>query len=163
MASATALLAASSIASGVGGGISSIAAGQNQQANAEFQADLARRNARSAQGAAAAREGQSRRAARRPAGRTRAAIGAAGLARSGTPLDLLADQAAEQELDALTIRAQGASVAGGQRARAGLLSARGDQAARAGLVSGATQAAGGLLSAEGQLQSEGASLFPSFG
>ena len=94
------LAAIAAITSAVGGGISAIAgytAGMRDS-------DRAEKNAASVQLAANAEEERLRRDRVRRMGAIRAAYGAAGVQMTGTPLEVLGDQAMEAELDALTVR-----------------------------------------------------------
>ena len=76
-----------------------------QQSNmSKYNAKVSKNNAISAQRIGKAEEMKQRREAYRRMGNMRAQYGAAGVNLSGTPLDILADSAMEEELDALTIR-----------------------------------------------------------
>lgn len=96
---------------------------QAAQQNAVFAAALGERNAQAELQRAEAEEVRFRRDRQRRSAATRAAFGAAGVQVEGTPLEVLADQAAEAEEDALLIRLGGLTAA--QRARL-----RGDVEAR---------------------------------
>jgi hypothetical protein len=98
-----ALLAASAAVSTAGAITSSI--GQAKLAN--FNARVAEQDAASARQQGEAEASRRRRAAARALGRQRAAFGAAGVTVEGSPLDLLEDLAAEQEIEALDIRRRG--------------------------------------------------------
>lgn len=78
-------------------GVSSIAQGL-------FARRLSKQNAVAAEQQAAAEETRSRRTSARRLGRIRAAFGASGGTFEGSPIDVLADQAAEDEEDTLLIR-----------------------------------------------------------
>lgn len=116
--------------------------------SAQFAQALAERNAAAAEQQAAAEEMRLRRDRARRLGLTRAGFGAAGVQLAGTPLDVLADEAAEAEEEALLVRfrgrvgAQEARLRGGMEARSQTIAA---QAARArgteSLLAGATDIA----------------------
>lgn len=93
------------------------------QQNAAFQAQVTQFNVSQIQASTAAEEARVRRDMSRRLGATRAAIGATGFTAEGTPLDVIADQAAEAEEIALLTRFGGRLQA--QRARfQGSLAAR---------------------------------------
>ena len=124
---ATAFSAAASLAGGAFGLVQGL---QN--------ASIQRQNARAAKEQAAAREEQLRRDRARRIGTIRAQIGAQGGTIEGSPLDILADEAAEAELDARLVRFGGQVQARDFRnqARSSTLSGVGS------LIGGAGQAAG---------------------
>lgn len=103
---------------GVGG---QIAGGNAAKATAEF-------NAQKATEEAAMQEQQQREADRRTISMASARIGASGIERSGSPLDVLAESARQAELNALYIRRGGALDAQGQR----IAGSNAQSAARAG-------------------------------
>lgn len=125
MAISTGALAAISIAAtaaGTGMGVmSSIQQGKARQAQAEYQADVARQNQQLAEQQAGAqrREGYDNMIAKRQEtarliGRQRAAAGASGATVDvGSSLDLQADTAAQGEIDALNIYNQASDKAYG--------------------------------------------------
>lgn len=78
---------------------------------ASFQADVARSNAKLGRGQARAEEDAVRRSRSRRMADLRAALGASGVQASGSPLELLADQAMEAELDAQRVRFSGRAAA----------------------------------------------------
>lgn len=82
-------------------GISSIGQGL-------FAMHMANKNAKAAEQQAAAEEVRFRRSSARRMGKIRAAFGASGGTFEGSPIDVLADLAAEEEEDALLIRFGGA-------------------------------------------------------
>jgi len=92
------------IAAAAGTGISAIASYSAYQQ----QAKVAESNADAASAAARAEEQRLRRDRARRMGSIRAAYGAAGVQATGTPLEVLGDQAMEAELDALAVRYGGA-------------------------------------------------------
>lgn len=104
--------------------IGAIRAGQAQAAAANYNAQVAERNAFISRDQAAADEQRQRIQARRKLGAMRAAYGASGISLEGSPLDVLEDSAAEAELDALTIRYKGGVGAMGYEAEAGAQRAR---------------------------------------
>lgn len=75
--------------------------------NAAFQRSVARRNAEAARQQAAAEEERVRRDRARRIGTLTAQAGAQGGTLTGSFLDIIADESAEAELDALTVRAGG--------------------------------------------------------
>lgn len=106
--------AIAAVVSAVGTGISAIGA----YSAAQFQADQADRNARAVMAANRVEEERLRRDRTRRMGAIRAAYGAAGVQNTGTPLEVLGDQAMEAELDALSTRYNGASQAANLRSSA---------------------------------------------
>lgn len=133
---------ASTVASGVGfigTGISALGAiqGGNQQARAaEF-------NAQAAQNQAAAQEAQQRRQAARVMGQGRANVAASGIEMDGSPLEVMADSAANAELDALTIRYGGQVRADQERMRGSMARQAGYMGAASSLLMGMGQASRG--------------------
>jgi hypothetical protein len=83
------------------------AQGESQQALAEYNAQLAEREAEEAQEAAATEERKLRKAGVRLKAIQRARFGAIGVTPEGSPLDVMAATAAELKRDALTIRRGG--------------------------------------------------------
>lgn len=73
----------------------------------EFNAQIAEQNAALARQQGAENADRTRREGRRRAGAIRAAFGASGVSLEGSPIDVLTDQAVENELDALTAENQG--------------------------------------------------------
>ncbi len=102
-----AVIAGIAIAGAAIGAIGAIRQGQAAQAAAEFNAKVAENNASSAKLQAKEEERRHRIVARKRIGATRAAIGASGISLEGSPLDVLEENAANAELDALTIRHAG--------------------------------------------------------
>lgn len=87
---------------------------------ARFQRRLGERNAQEATARAKAEEGRFRRASGRALGRQQAIFAAQGGGLLGSPLDVLADQAADAEESALLIRAGGAAEAARARFTGGI-------------------------------------------
>lgn len=83
------------------------AQGESEEAFAEYNAQLAEREAEEAQEAAAGEERRHRKAGVRLKATQRARFGALGVTPEGSPLDVMAETAAELERDALTIRRGG--------------------------------------------------------
>lgn len=119
MTGPTAALAVVSAGASIFGGISGRSAARDQarqtqeqadlqariaRQNAQFELDLAERNAQAAIQQAAAEEVRLRRDRGRRIESTRAAFGAAGVQVQGSPLEVLADEAMEAEEDALLVR-----------------------------------------------------------
>lgn len=128
--------AAPFLAAGAAGvsAIGSIHQGQSQAAAARFNAQVSEQNAQIVRQQAAEEESRARREGRRLLGRQRAAIGASGIQVEGSPLDVLADTAAELELDALTVRHRGLLEALGLTQQASLDRARARSARTAGFI-----------------------------
>lgn len=106
-----------------------------------------KRNARLAEQKAQLDADRRRRQARLNLGATRAAVGANGITMEGSPLDILADNAAEEELDALIIEFNGSLEAAGQRDQARAASAQGTAALVGSVFSAGASAAGAAQSA----------------
>jgi hypothetical protein len=130
-----ALVGAVSTAVAAGG---SIAAGVQQQ-------QTAKADAKEATQVAAYDEAQSRDRAKRLLGAQRAAYAKAGVDMSGTPLDVTADTAAQQEIDALAIRWGGQQRAAGFRAQGQQSLIEGVSSAGSSILSGATKWGGDLM------------------
>ena len=127
--------------------LGSIQQGNAAKQAANFNAQVANNNAIAARQNAAANAKRLEREARLRAGANIAASGASGVQVSGSVMDLLEDNAMEEELDRLTILHQGELQASGLESSATLLRAEGSAAQRAGF----TGAAGTLLSGAGKL------------
>jgi hypothetical protein len=81
------------------------AAGYRAQSQAsEYNAQVARQNAQQIIEAGAVEEQKQRDKAKRLLGTQQALYGKSGVTNEGTPLEVMADTAAQQELDALTLR-----------------------------------------------------------
>lgn len=102
---------------GAGGFLQARAAQKAAQQNVAFAQEVGERNAQAILAQAGAEETRLRRDRARRLGATRAAFGAAGVQVEGTPLDVLADQVATAEEEALLIRHGG--VVGAENARIG--------------------------------------------
>lgn len=107
---------------------SALSQGAAASSSAKYNAALYERNAQIAQQNTAFQEDRQRRLAAQRAGANRAAIGASGITTEGSALDILESNAAQEELDALMIRWNGANAADGARANANLQRAQGDNA-----------------------------------
>lgn len=116
-----------------------------QQSNMnKYNAKVAKNNAISAQRIGRAEEMKQRRDAYRRMGAMRAAYGAAGVNLTGSPIDILADSAMEEELDALTIRYNYNSQAQGYQSQSMLDRRRAQSALYAGgFEAGTTLLTGG--------------------
>lgn len=114
--------------------VSAIQQGKQAQASAKFKAEMAQRNATIARQQAAAEEEKQRRLGYMRQGAARAAYGASGVALEGSPLDILEQSAAQEELDALNIRYRGEIGAQSAEGQAALSRMRGDQALSAGYM-----------------------------
>jgi hypothetical protein len=117
--------------------IGSVQAGQAQRKMANYNARVAEDTARS--------QGERQQdQVRRQMASARVAIGKSGVAVSGSPLDVLADSAAQAELDHQTILRQGAAQAGMDRYKGSMASRQGYFGAATSLLSSASKMAGGL-------------------
>lgn len=116
------------------GAVSSIQQGRAARAAHEFNVQLAERDAETARRAAAADEVEARRQAAKRVGSQRAALAASGVDLTGTPLDLLAETAEDDELNALRVRFGGETQAQGFQGRAASERFSGRQAMRAGVI-----------------------------
>ncbi|OPL13591.1 MAG: hypothetical protein AVO39_10350 [delta proteobacterium MLS_D] len=121
---------------------SAIQQGQAQKDMAEYNAAVARANADAAVEAAAHEELQTREEARRLRGRMMALYGKSGITMEGSPLEVMADAAAEEELDVWAIRKTGSTKAARARSEAELSLMEG----KARETSGYLQAGSSLLS-----------------
>ena len=101
------------------------------------QAKLARQNAATARARAAAEAELAQRGARRRLGAIRARAGASGTTISGSTIDVLADQAAQEELNRLTIIFGGEAQARESEARARAIKREGVSSLIGGFVSAA--------------------------
>lgn len=102
--------------------------GAAAKASSRYNAALYERNAQIAQQNAQFQEDRQRRLATQRMGANRAAIGASGVTMDGSALDILESNAAQEELDALMIRWNGANAAGDLMGNAGLQRAQGANA-----------------------------------
>ena len=103
--------------------------GAAAKASSRYNAALYERNSQIAQQNAAFQEDRQRRLATQRMGANRAAIGSyIGVTMDGSALDILESNAAQEELDALMIRWNGANAAGDLMSNAGLQRAQGTNA-----------------------------------
>lgn len=116
------------------GAVSAIQQGNAANSAAKYNAAIAERNAVTARQQAAAEEDKQRRLAYMRLGNARAAYGASGVNLEGSPLDVLEQSAAEEELDALTIRYQGDLTSRNYLEQAALDRAQGKNAKMAGYM-----------------------------
>lgn len=155
MASLTAGLASlATIATGVGGVISTAAAFQQNK----FQQDIANKNAAKAREDAAANEELSRRDSRRQVAAARARFGAAGVEMNGSPLEVLGDLEAQAEEQALLARYGGATTAHNEKLRAKSYSSR----AKGSLITGASQTLGNVSAQLVDNETNFGNAFPGF-
>lgn len=141
----------SAVASGIGTGISvmgQIEQGRSQKKWGEYNAQVAERDAETARMNAEYEAGLKRKESERLLGRQRALYGKAGVTLEGSPLLLMAETAAESEMDALMIERGGKLQAQRYRSEATLSKMKGAAAQRAGyygagstLLTGASQTA----------------------
>lgn len=125
--------------------IGAIQQGQAARAAGDYNAAIARQNARWSRQQATEEERKFRIGARKELGRTRAAYAAAGVTLEGTPTDVLEEGAYTAELDALSIRHGGERRALGFESEAEIEKYRGKVGQRQAYFS----AAGTLLGAAG--------------
>lgn len=114
--------------------IGAIQQGQAANSAAKYNAAVAGQRATAAKQQAAADMDKKRRDTVRRLGSIRAAYGASGVTLEGSPLDVLAESAANAELDVLTIKYKGDLEATGYGNEATLETARGQQARTAGYM-----------------------------
>lgn len=137
------IAAAASAAGTVVSAVGAIQQGNAAKAAAQYNATVARQNAEAARADAAANAARQERAARIRRGQNIAAAAASGVALEGSVLDIMEDNAIEEELDRLTILQRGEVDAAGLLAGAGMQDIRGRAAQRAGFMSaGATLLSG---------------------
>jgi hypothetical protein len=115
--------------------IGAIQSGNAAKAAGDYNASLYERNAQIAAQNAQAQEDRQRRLSAMRAGASRAAVGGSGVSLAGSPLDILESNAAQEELDALMIRWNGANEVTNLRASGALAAAQGRNAQRAGYMS----------------------------
>jgi hypothetical protein len=148
----TGLEIAGALFAGLSGIVSAAGAMQQAQAQAdaaEYQAEVARRNAKLARDQAEVEQNDQRRENRRQMGAMIAAYGASGVDMAGSPLDVLADTAIEQELDVARAGYRGELRAIGENDKANLAKAEASNARSAGAFS----AVGALFKAGSSLLS----------
>lgn len=129
-----ALSAAASIASGVVGAMGAMQQGKAASDAANYQAQVADRNAKIARQQAAVEQDDQRRENMRQLGAIRAAYGGSGLEMAGSPLDVLEDTSIEQELDVDRIGYRGTLRALGETDKANLARAEAENAKSAGAI-----------------------------
>lgn len=112
--------------------VSQVKAGKAQAAADNYNAELAERDAVISRQNAAFEEQRFRRMSRKRLGEMTAGFGASGFTIGGSALVAIADSAAQEELDALTIRYQGELKAVGYGESAALDRSRAKDAKRAG-------------------------------
>lgn len=105
--------------------IGAVDAGVTARRTAEFNARVAEEDARATRAAAAFEEERNRENVRRLISAQRAAIGASGTLPEGDPILVVADTAADAELDALAIRFSGSVQEARARSQAALARAEG--------------------------------------
>jgi hypothetical protein len=129
--------------------ISAISSGNAARSAGDYNAALYAQNAQVTRQRAAADEARQRRLATQRMGANAAMAGASGVGFSGSVLDILESNAAQEELDALTIRWNGETAASGLDAQGALASAQGRNAQRQGYIgAGATLLLGGAKAAD---------------
>jgi hypothetical protein len=127
--------------------VSAISSGNAARASGDYNAALYAQNAEVTRQRAAADESRQRRLATQRMGANAAAAGASGVGFSGSVLDILESNAAQEELDALTIRWNGQTAASGLESQGALASAQGRNAQQQGYIgAGATLLLGGVKS-----------------
>lgn len=124
----------------------SIQQGQAAQAASDYNAAVARNNAIAAEQQAATDEEQQRDRFRRAQAAARASLGLSGTTGAGSAEDLLAENAANAELDAQAIRYRGRVTADNYRSQADMTQFEGGQRATASYIGAGTN----LLLAAGQ-------------
>lgn len=128
------LMLVASVAGTAMSAIGAIQQGKAASNAAKYNAQLAERNAQIARDQASADEARQRRMAYIRQGALRAGYGASGVSVEGSPLDILEMSAAQEELDALTIRYRGELGATGYEAQAALDRAQAAGASRQGYL-----------------------------
>ena len=127
--------------SAVGAGIKavgSVIGGNKAKAAADYNASVSEQNAQQAEISAGLEEYRQRQLARKVIGRARGQVGASGIAASGSALDVIADSAAQAEMDAQMIRYRGAVQATNLRNQATSQRMEGSAAQTAGYISAAS-------------------------
>lgn len=127
------------IAAGVADAAGSVIEGIGAQRSANYNARLADQNAGIATMQAASEEARSRNDAARLAGEQVASYGASGVTLEGSPMTVMRESAVNAEMDALSIRYQGALKSRAYRAEADQQRFAGKQARVAGFIGGATK------------------------
>ena len=138
------------IAAVAGAGLSAysqIEQSKAQEKMSQYNAAVARQDAEAAREAAAYEELRHKDETGRLRGRMLALYGKSGVTMEGSPLEVMAESAAQAELDTLAIRRAGATAASRHEAQAQLDVIRGRSARRAGYYGAGTT----LLSSAGQI------------
>lgn len=141
--------ALATVASGVVSAAGAMSAGKAQANAANYEAQLADRNAKIARNQAEAEQEDQRRENIRQRGAIRAAYGASGIEMAGSPLDVLSDTALEQELDVARIGYRGELKAIGEADKAEMArvsASNAKQAGAIGAISAITKTGASLLS-----------------
>lgn len=133
-----ALSAAATVASGVVGVMGAQQQAAATTAAANYQAQVAQRNATVARQQASAEADDQRRENRRQLGSIRAAYGGSGIEMAGSPLDVLEDTTLEQELDVERIGYRGELRAAGEVDKANLSKLEAENAKKTGAIGAAT-------------------------
>lgn len=134
---------------GIFSAVSSISQGNAARASGDYNAALYARNAEITRQKAQMDETRQRRLSAQRAGANVAAAGASGIDFSGSVLDILESNAAQEELDALTIRWNGQNAASSLDAQGSLASAQGRNAQTQGYIgAGASLLLGGAKAAD---------------
>jgi len=120
------------------GAVGSIAQGQQQQEWANYNAAIAQQQAQTAKATAEWEATQKRKETERLLGKQRALYGVAGVTYEGSPLELMAETAAEGELDALMLERTGKIREQKYMSEAELTKMKGQQAATAGYFGAGT-------------------------
>lgn len=136
--------------------LGAISQGAAAKSAASYNAQLAEREAATARDTAAYEEQKSRDQARKVLGAQRSAFSKAGVTLEGTPLEVLAETAAEAEADALMIRRAG-SIA---EARSLAEAAQQRMAGRAAMTKGIMSAGGRLLGGGAKALTKGDTKMP---
>lgn len=146
------------IAMAVVSAVGAVAQAQSAKSAANYNAQIADRNALVTRQQAESNEAAQRRNTYRAMGRIRAGYAGAGVTPEGSPLEVLEDSAAEAELDALNIRYRGEIGATGYEDEGKLQRSRASSA----MATGALNAGSALLSGAGSYyKSYGSSPAPS--
>lgn len=124
-----------------------------QKEASDYNATLDRQNAELAVEQARNNEIKQRQYSSKVLGQARANYGASGITMEGSAMDVMAESAANAEMDALTIRHEGYLKSAAYKASAGLEEYRGRQA----VASGRTKAFAALLGTAGKAAGMGAS------
>jgi hypothetical protein len=132
-------LALGAVVSAATAAAGAVAAGNAQKAAAAANANVQQQNAAQAVSASDAQAAAADRANRQKMGQVEAAYGASGVDPSGTPLDVMADNATQSRLDALSIKYNGTVGANRSVSQSNIDMFQGDQAQTAGYIgAGAT-------------------------